>query len=636
MFSKGKIIIFSVFLLIIAIGSFFIFKDKDETEYVLADVEIGSLKQTVSEVGTVKAAKELNLNFLQPGEIAKILVSVGDKVKKGDVLSELNYSSLLIQEKEIKAGLEIANSNLVKLLRGASTEEIKISQAGVNQAEAAYNSAVKELNKTKIIVEESISQAKKNYDDLVSDLETDITPVEQAVISAQINLENTKALNQKTIDNNRDTIFITIENYLSVANTALDKINTILDDKDAKQVLSAKNTSYLLKTKEDYDKALLALEGASDFLETAESSNTKEDIVDSVNLFKEALDISYSALRNCYSALENTVVSSDFTQTELDAYKTSISSNQTSVNTGISSIQSAEQNYLSSILTYDTNVLSAEDSLNQANIKLQDTIKQAKNSLATAEASGNQQLVSAQNRVDSASEALSVAKAQFEKIKAPPAAEDISLARAQIKQAEASLELIQKRMDESKIKAPIDGTIIGVENEIGEQVSPSIAPISMMSENNFEVEVDVSEADIAKLKYNDPVEITLDAYGEDRKFYGKVYFIEPAETIIQGVIYYKVKISFNDDVTKDIADILKPGMTANVLITTALKPNVLMMPARAIIEKNGDGKFVRVYKEGVVKEVPVEIGLRGDNGMVEVKSGVKKGEEVVTYMKTSK
>lgn len=74
-------------------------------------------------------------------------------------------------------------------------------------------------------------------------------------------------------------------------------------------------------------------------------------------------------------------------------------------------------------------------------------------------------------------------------------------------------------------------------------------------------------------------------------------------------------------------------MTANVIITTEDKQDVLIVPSRAIVDKNGDGKFLRILKNGVLEEIPVKIGIRGDDGIVEVLSEVEEGVEVVTYVK---
>lgn len=167
--------------------------------------------------------------------------------------------------------------------------------------------------------------------------------------------------------------------------------------------------------------------------------------------------------------------------------------------------------------------------------------------------------------------------------------------------------------------------------EEGEQVLSGNPVVTLLGESKFDIEVLVSEADITKVSIDDSVEITLDAYSDDDKMYGKIIFIEPAETVIQDVIYYKVEIIFEP------GDLLvKSGMTANVTITTAEKSDVVTVPNRSVIDRNGDGKFIRVLIGNELIERKVVTGLKGDGGSVEILDGVKAGEIVVTSIKEKK
>jgi HlyD family secretion protein len=196
------------------------------------------------------------------------------------------------------------------------------------------------------------------------------------------------------------------------------------------------------------------------------------------------------------------------------------------------------------------------------------------------------------------------------------------------------LDLVNKQISDSFLKAPIEGRIVKDNFERGEQVSPGQAVFSLLGKNNYEIDVDISESDIAKLKVGDEAEVTLDAFGDDRVFKAVVDFIEPAETVIQDVVYYKVSLKFSDEAER-LSDV-KPGMTANVTIITAKRENVLVIPERAISEKSGGEKYVRVLRDGQVVESPVKTGLKGDGGSVEVISGVGAGDEVVVFIKPKK
>ncbi|MCD4705380.1 efflux RND transporter periplasmic adaptor subunit, partial [bacterium] len=222
----------------------------------------------------------------------------------------------------------------------------------------------------------------------------------------------------------------------------------------------------------------------------------------------------------------------------------------------------------------------------------------------------------------------------LDEISAPPRNEDIKLSIAQVKQAQAALDYISNQIQNSIIKSPIDGTLTKFEYEIGEQTLATKYVAAVLGDSKLEIEIDISEADITKINIGDKVEITLDALDDELKFYGTVFSIEPAETIIQNVIYYKTKINFNSE--KIIEEKIKPGMTANVIITTSEKNNVLIIPSRAIIEKNGEGKFVRILIENKIQEIPIETGLYGDGGLVEIISGLNDGQEVVTYINKKK
>ncbi len=625
------ILILVIVIIVVSIAIYFILGRKTEVEYVTAKVEQGSLIQTVNETGTVKAASEIDLNFLQSGKISKVLVATGNKVKKNQILAELDYNSLSIKKNEARANIDIAKANLAKILAGATREEIAVSEANVNQAKIAYDSAQNELVRIENSVNENITQAEKTLQDLELNTKNDITTYEQAVTTAHTDLNNAKSTYQRSIDNYKESALTTMDNKLTVANTALDNINTVLNDEDAKNLLSAKNFFYLTNTKSFYDSALILLDTAISSLAAAELSSNIDNINLAMDYALTALNEVFSALSYCYSALENSQTSSTFTQTELDTFKTNISTQQTAISTAISSVQTAEQNLADAILNYDTKVASAEESLAQAQASLDNAIRGARNALATAQVSGQQQITVAQSKVNTTLEAWQVAQAQLKELKAPANIHDLALVRAQVNQAQAALESVNNQIEDSLIKAPIDGTITKVNYEIGEQTSINEPVISMLGESNFEIEVDISEADIAKIKTNNPAEITLDAFGEDIKFSGQVYFIEPAETIIQDVIYYKVKINFNPGNEE-----VKSGMTANVIITTAQKDNVLIMPSRAVIEKNSGEKYTRVLVGAEIIEVSITVGLRGDEGMIEVLSGVKEAEEVVTFVKENK
>lgn len=634
--NKKKFIIPSIAIILVIV--FFAFKGGDKVEYVTAQVEKGNLKQTVSETGTIKAIKEIDLSFLQSGRLRDNFVDIGDKVKKRDVLAELDYSSLLIKQKEAKANLEAVQANLDKLLAGSTYTQVKVGQASVQQAQASYEAALEDLEKTKKNIDEEISQAQEALNDLLSDSSSDITPYEQAVITAKSNLEKTITIYAQYIDNYRDTALSTMENKLSVADTALDQVNQIISDRDILKVLSSRDYSYLEAANINYEESLKLLNIALDSLAQAQKTLDNDDVIIALSDSLNCLNTTFDCLNNVYQALKNTPPASYFTETQIESTKTTISNNLSYVSAGITSLQSAYQNLEDAILSYDSNVSSVENNLLSAQTNLEDAIKTARNTLSSVRLSGEKNIAAAEAKVSTALEALNYAKAQLDEIKAPARSQDVSLYKAQVKQAEAAYDLIAQQIEDSIIRSPINGTITKLNYEPGEQIVSGSPVVSVLNDNSFEIKVDISEADISKINVGDQVEITLDAFGDDIIFNGIVSFIDPAETVIQDVIYYKVTIQLTEDdgLDQSYYDGIKSGMTANVTIATAYKEDVLLVPSRAILEKDELGKYVRVLENKTIKEVPIKTGLRGDGGMVEILSGLKEGEEIITFIKEIK
>ena len=199
------------------------------------------------------------------------------------------------------------------------------------------------------------------------------------------------------------------------------------------------------------------------------------------------------------------------------------------------------------------------------------------------------------------------------------------LYQAQINQAQAQIQLLENQIEDSYLKSPTSGQITKINKKIGEVVQPlsQDAVISLLPSSPFEIEVNIYEGDIVKIKVGDEVEISFIAF-PDKIFKGKVITIDPAEKILEGVIYYEVKIIFDEEIPQD----LKTGMSADVKIITASKENVLVVPEGAIEKKDGK-KFIEILKGKKSEEREIETGLEGSNGLVEIISGVAEGEKVI-------
>lgn len=197
-----------------------------------------------------------------------------------------------------------------------------------------------------------------------------------------------------------------------------------------------------------------------------------------------------------------------------------------------------------------------------------------------------------------------------------------SVAEAEILRARASLDQIDAKIAERQIRAPFDGLVSKVDLDLGESVTAGATVVSMASEADYQITVNVPEAEINKLSLGNLATATLDAYPDGTEFTAEVISLEPAETIIDGVATYKVTLQF-----KQFDEKIKSGMTAEIVITGSEKRGVLGVPLRATAFRDGE-TWVRVVKDGKIEERPVTLGLRGSDGLAEVVSGLSEGELV--------
>ncbi|MFM9938485.1 MAG: efflux RND transporter periplasmic adaptor subunit [Hyphomicrobiaceae bacterium] len=179
--------------------------------------------------------------------------------------------------------------------------------------------------------------------------------------------------------------------------------------------------------------------------------------------------------------------------------------------------------------------------------------------------------ITAAAAVDTATRDSEVAKAEISVAKA-----QIESAKAQIAQREAQLLQAEIDLDRTRIRSPINGTVISRTIDIGQTVAASLQAPELFKIaqdlRRIRIEAQVNEADVGAVTDGNVVEFTVDAYPE-RRFEGRVTQVRLAATELQNVVTYTVIIEAENNDRK-----LFPGMTANVRIETARRDNVLTVP----------------------------------------------------------
>ncbi len=205
---------------------------------------------------------------------------------------------------------------------------------------------------------------------------------------------------------------------------------------------------------------------------------------------------------------------------------------------------------------------------------------------------------------------------------------------AQLKVMHAQEEIANVNLENTRVRAPFDGTVLRKDAEVGEIVAPSSAGggltrtaiVTMADLGTLEVEVDVNEAYIAQIRNGQPARITLDAY-PDTSFRGAVRQVVPTADRQKATVLVKVSILDRDPR-------ILPEMGAKVVFLppregahVAAAPRRVLVPKEAVATRSGRA-VVWVVANGVARPVVVETGPERE-GQVEVRSGLVGGESIV-------
>jgi len=573
-FIKKPIVIISLIILAGGIvGGYFYFGRNQAPSFDFVIAQKRDLIQEVSVTGRAEPAEEVSLAFEISGRVAQTLVKVGDTVAIGQALARLN---------DVEARADLAQA------RAAQTS----AEAQLNQlraAEEAQQAKLDELRKGIRPEELRIAERKA-------------ANAEQSLLDAKLNRIKVQKKADIDLANMYDDISDILQDvYAKTADAIYQKTDALFDnDNTATPKLTFLTSKNQTSIDSEFKRAainapLLALEALAS---TPPQTNAARDqsLIDA-----DATLVRIRELLDRLSELLN--ASLGLSATTLAAYKSDLNAARSNINTALASITAQKQLIATQNVTNEKNI-GAENAL----------MNTAENALALARD---------ELRLKQAGATAEQLRVQEAAVK--QAFLNISSQEAAVKQAGANVQTMQARVLKTTLSAPFGGVITIQNARVGEIVSANTALISLISEAKFEIQANIPEADIAKVSVGNGALVTLDAYGRDVVFEAKVVAVDPAETIVDGVATYKATFQFakNDERVKS-------GMTANIDIASANRENVIAVPQRAIIRKNGD-QFVRILNGEDFEEVKVETGLRGSDGNIEIISGVSEGDKVITF-----
>lgn len=430
-----------------------------------------STGSTIVGSGTIEA-DEVNLATETPGRLDRVLVEEGATVRSGDLLASLDSSLLDAQERQARAAVEVAQANLALVERGARTEEIRQAEANLAQAIAQRDTARRTWENARLLR------------DNPQELTARIDAARPQVTAAQARLDLLK-------QGSRAEVVAQAEASLRAAEALLQQLK---NGPTEEQRRAAQQT---------VEAAKVRLHAANVQKDGDCGGSKPEYVCKAAEANAIAAQQSVDAAQSQYDALVAPPTAEQLAQAEASVE------------------QARQQLALAKQPFTEQEIRQAEAALAQAEANLKDLLEMRDNPVTM-----NAQIDSAQGQYQASEAAVQAAQARLDQIKAGASEEQLAVARAQVKQAEAALGIIQTQKQKTEIRSPIDGYVSHVALKPGETASIGTRLVTIASLDNVKLTVYVAENKIGHVILGQKVHVTVDSF-PGQSFEGEVIYVSP-------------------------------------------------------------------------------------------------------------
>jgi HlyD family secretion protein len=273
---------------------------------------------------------------------------------------------------------------------------------------------------------------------------------------------------------------------------------------------------------------------------------------------------------------------------------TKVAQARANVASALAAVQVAQATTINAKATVETaqaNAESARANIEKSKVALADArrILERNKEMARKSLIAQNDLDTAQMTYDGAVAQLKSSEAQLEaatgQLKSASAQQRLAAAQelaaaAQVDQTKAALQAAELDLEHTTIRAPVNGIVVSRSVDVGQTVAASLqAPVLFLIAQDLtqmQVDTNVSEADIGRVRVGQRVTFTVDAY-QNITFTGEVTQVRNAPITVQNVVTYDAVVQVaNPDLR------LKPGMTANVSFLVAERQDVIKVPTAAL------------------------------------------------------
>ncbi len=227
--------------------------------------------------------------------------------------------------------------------------------------------------------------------------------------------------------------------------------------------------------------------------------------------------------------------------------------------------------------------------------------------------------------LENARRAVSIARAQraataAQQIASQPMGADSRVALTALMQAQAQLEGAKVRLEQTRIIAFQDGTVLSRSVEPGDVVQPARTLLVLAADGNTELGFQADERNLAYLHVGQAARASADAYPQ-QVFDARVSYIAPSIDPQRGSVEVRLEVEAPPED-------LRPDMTVSIDLLVAAKSAVLTVPTRVVHGMSSSSPWVLVVEDGRAVRREVTLGIRGE-GSVEIVSGLNENDEVI-------
>jgi HlyD family secretion protein len=260
--------------------------------------------------------------------------------------------------------------------------------------------------------------------------------------------------------------------------------------------------------------------------------------------------------------------------------------------------------------------------LNTGNSGLSQTQIDADTTIVNA---ANQEVTAAANAETSAAAAWSSARDALALEQAGSQSQDIEAQKDVVLQAQAEIDAAQLAISNATIVAPFSGTVRNVNAKSGMVVSINAPVMSIINNQIMKFDAYASQMEIPTIEADATTTVTLDAYGDGTMFPAEVDAIDTSDTSVNGAPAYHVTLYFTALDPRVLS-----GMTGDMHVVGTKRANAIEIPYRLVLGSDAD-RFVLAYQDGALIHRPVSIGIVGNDGMVEILSGLRAGDIISDF-----